>query len=62
MRYVELLKNPNPLNALDSTIAHLFNSNREEYNKKAKESVVANANKPVEELMKDIFGEEFETK
>jgi hypothetical protein len=35
--------------------------NAAEYKKLCSDHAVANANKPIGELMKDIFGEEFET-
>lgn len=53
----ELLKTPNSTNAVDSTIAALLLENKEEYDKKVEENSLANANKPIAELMKELMGD-----
>ena len=52
----ELMLNPNPTDALDSTIASFMIQNYDVYKEKAINHAKTNANKRVDDLMIDILG------
>ena len=56
---LDMLLNPTITNALDSTIAYYFMNMREKYNQKAKLLCTKHANKSVDRLFEEIYGEKF---